>query len=657
MGPVTGQTGQSGRSRFRLAGLGLLCSIVVVLLSACDNPQSPPPPIDITASAFTATSSPEPTPTGTPSPTAEPTATFIPTPAPANTPTSTPTVTPLALSAKEVLESATAAVKDIDSGHFEGEFTYEGEIEETKRVLSISTSGVFLTPESAHWSMTYDFESPFIVDIGGDEVDIARENWTQEWFTVGDYVYWLDSLGGNARHRRDDIVLSFEPSDLFELDLLDIDGEISAYEQQLDGERVYHVTGSAAPDRSYPLLGRPHGIDGVVGYWIGAEDHLLRRLEVSVVSVDPTSNAETERLNGFIVLSDYGESVDIRPPVWEGVDDYGNSPASATEISAGESVKASVDSWLDYDFFRFQAEEGRLYHIVVSDEQGYYKADGTHSTLFGPDGVTPESTASQSSGQLGTRTVWQAPASDTYYLMVESGQQETYVYTLTVTLLPEEDDYGDDQSTAHEIGVDETVEGLIGQLNDRDYFKITANQGQVFRVDASPYLQGHTLDAVLHGPDGPLQEARGISSRDFDTWQILWVAPTQGDYHISVEFLNTNQVGSYTLRVVAVTDIADDHSDGAANATALSIGETVGGAIDYEFDLDYFKFNAEEGRGYRVHLDHRILVSPYMTLYASDGFTPEPLEKYIQRSSDAYRLVWMAPEGGTYYLEVKSVRG
>ena len=232
MGPLTGQTSQSGPSRFRFAGLGLLFSIVVGLLSACDNPQSPPAPIDITASAVTATSNPEPRPMATPSPTAEPTATFIPTPTPADTPTSTPTVTPLALSAKEVSEAATAAVKDIDSGHFEGEFTYEGEIEETKRVLSIYISGVFLTPGNAHWSMTYDFESPFIVNLGGDEVDIARENWTQEWFTVGDYVYLLDSLGGNARYRRDDIVLSFEPSGLFGLDLLDVDGEISAYEQE-----------------------------------------------------------------------------------------------------------------------------------------------------------------------------------------------------------------------------------------------------------------------------------------------------------------------------------------------------------------------------------------------------------------------------------------
>ena len=49
-----------------------------------------------------------------------------------------------------------------------------------------------------------------------------------------------------------------------------------------------------------------------------------------------------------------------------------------------------MDSWLDSDYFRFQAEEGRLYLIVVSDQRGYDKAYGTRSTLFGPDGVTQE---------------------------------------------------------------------------------------------------------------------------------------------------------------------------------------------------------------------------------------------------------------------------
>ena len=60
--------------------------------------------------------------------------------------------------------------------------------------------------------------------------------------------------------------------------------------------------------------------------------------------------------------------------------------------------------------------------------------------------------------------------------------------------MPEEDDYGDDPSTAHEIDMGESVEGLIGQLDDRDYFKFTANEGQVYRIDASPHPQGNRPD-------------------------------------------------------------------------------------------------------------------------------------------------------------------
>ena len=253
--------------------------------------------------------------------------------------------------------------------------------------------------------------------------------------------------------------------------------------------------------------------------------------------------------------------------------------------------------------------------------------------------------------------MWQAPASDTYYLRVESGQQEVEVYTLTITLLPEEDDYGNDPSTAHEIDMGESVEGLIGQLDDRDYFKFTANEGQVYRIDASPHPQGNRPDVVLHGPDGPLQEARSFSSLGSDTERILWSAPSQGDYYVSVEFRHRNLVGSYTLRVDAIAGMVDDHSDGAANATVLSIGETVGGALDYEFDLDYFKFTAEEGQGYRVYIDHGTLRHSNPRLYASDGFTPEPLDKYTHEDRDGYRLVWMAPESGTYHLEVKSFLG
>ena len=572
---------------------------------------------------------------------------------------------------------ATAAIQGEHSGRVESEFVLDlGEFDGVKAVLSESTTGVWKTPDRAHLSITFSRQGLPSVEIDGRTIEIPDHSETYEVIVIGDDVYVMGvpqgyEQRGDARTTRDDYNdNSFDLFYFFDYHRLlgfyyrgseaefwlpeELADEISMVEQELNGEDVYYITGPPAIYRNYPVIGAS-ALDGVLEYWIGSEDYLLRRFEVSGVMCEGEDFAQ--RLNGWISLSDFGEPVDIQRPVHEGADDHGNAPTNATEILVGEPITGSVDSWLDSDYFRFQAEEGRLYHIVVSDERAYNKAYGTHSTLFGPDGVTPESTFSGSSGQLGTRIVWQAPASDTYYLRVESGQQGADVYTLTVTLLPEEDDYGDDPSTAYEIGIDEAVEGLIGQLNDRDYFKFTAGEGQVYRIDTSPHLQENRPDVVLHGPGGQLQEARSFGSLGSDTERILWVAPSQGDYYISVEFRDSSKVGSYTLRVVSITDIVDDHSDGAANATHLSIGEGVRGALDYEFDIDYFSFSAEEGHGYRVDIDYGTLRFSDLTLLAPDGFTPEPLEKYTHSDRDGYRLLWTAPEAGTYHLEVKNVSG
>ena len=217
------------------------------------------------------------------------------------------------------------------------------------------------------------------------------------------------------------------------------------------------------------------------------------------------------------------------------------------------------------------------------------------------------------------------------------------------------DDYGDSPSTAHEIGVGYAAEGMIGHPNDRDYFKLTTNEGQVYRIEVTSQRKNVSIDVVLHGPGGPLHETSSIFGPDPDTARILWAAPSQDDFYISVRFPESVDVGSYALRVFPVTDIVDDHSDGAANSTGLSIGETVRGALDYEFDLDYFKFRVEEGEGYKLFISQ---TSGYftMTLYAPDGFTPVPLEKYIY-PADGYGLLWLAHEGRTYYLEVSDIYG
>ena len=554
---------------------------------------------------------------------------------------------------------ATAAVQGEHSGRVESEFVLDlGEFDGVKVLLSESTTGVWKTPDRAHLSITISRQGVASVEIDGRTVEIPEYSYTYEVIIIGDDVYMMGVLQGYEQRRdvrttRDDYNdQSFDPFHFFDYHRLlgfyprgseeefwlpeELADEISMVEHELNGEDVYYITGPPAIYRNYPVMGAS-ALDGALEYWIGSEDYLLRRFEISGVMCEGEESAQ--RLNGWVSLSDFGEPVDIQRPVHEGADDHGSSPTNATEILVGETATGSVDSWLDYDYFRFQVEEGRLYYIVVT---------GSDATLYGPDGVTPAvGRRSQSSGGSGTTIVWLTPASDTYYLGVDSPYEEVDNYTVTITLLPEEDDYGNDPSTAHDIGIDESVNGVIGDWDDQDYFKFTANRGQVYRIEVSPHLYGDRPDIVLHSPNGALRED--------SAGHILWSAPTQGDYYISVEFLYNSSVSSYTLTVASIDDTADDHRDGAANATGLSIGETVGGVLENELDLDYFKFSAEEGQGYRVDVDYgALLFSSDLTLLSPDGFTQEPLDKYTHSDHDGYRLLWMATEAGTYYLEVKS---
>ena len=361
------------------------------------------------------------------------------------------------------MEAAEAAVQGMHSGRVESEFILDlGEVEGVKTVLAESTTGVWETPDSLHLSITVSRQGSPSVEIDGRTIETPNYSLTGEVIFIGEDVYlMMDSPIVKVRYEGERDIHNDRSFDLFyffDYQLLLAD-EISMVEQELNGEQVYYIRGPIAIHRAYPVIGAS-ALDGVLEYWIGAEDYLLRRFEVS--GVDSRREDSTQKLNGWISLSDFGEPVDIQRPVHEGADDHGNLPSTATEVRVGEPVAATsveswfdtytnspvlpseleegqqpvtgtVDSWLDDDYFRFQAEGGQRYVIAASHERitGIF---GIRATLYGPDGVTQESTRRKWDYYwVGSMVEWEAPASDTYYLRVERGKDGMVPYTLTIT--------------------------------------------------------------------------------------------------------------------------------------------------------------------------------------------------------------------------------
>ena len=64
---------------------------------------------------------------------------------------------------------------------------------------------------------------------------------------------------------------------------------------------------------------------------------------------------------------------------------------------------------------------------------------------------------------------------------------------------------------------------------------------------------------------------------------------------------------------------SDDHADTAKDATPIILGETVQATLDYYFDFDYFRFQAEGGQKYRLSVTHETLHATSLGLFRPSG--------------------------------------
>ena len=150
--------------------------------------------------------------------------------------------------------------------------------------------------------------------------------------------------------------------------------------------------------------------------------------------------------------------------------------------------------------------------------------------------------------------------------------------------------------------------------------------------------------------------------------RILWIAPRSGEYLVAVQNFS-GETGTYTLRVARVEEVADDHGDDVTEATEVVLGMALAGAVDGEFDRDFFRFEAEDGQEFQIEVKGGTLRTIRLELYKSDGVTPAAmdlddlirLDRRGENAIDAVDLknlrwegaasfVWIAPDAGTYYL-------
>ena len=104
--------------------------------------------------------------------------------------------------------------------------------------------------------------------------------------------------------------------------------------------------------------------------------------------------------------------------------------------------------------------------------------------------------------------------------------------------------------------------------------------------------------------------------------------------------------------------VVDDHADTGDGATPVAVGGAVPGSVDYEYDIDFFVFEAEAAGLYRIDVSLETLPDSVAVLYDAELYDAEESElAYNDDSEDglnlASRIDWLAESAGTFYVAVR----
>lgn len=104
---------------------------------------------------------------------------------------------------------------------------------------------------------------------------------------------------------------------------------------------------------------------------------------------------------------------------------------------------------------------------------------------------------------------------------------------------------------------------------------------------------------------------------------------------------------------------ADDHADDLFLASPAAVGEVVEGTLDYRFDVDCFRFPAEEGQTYRLSVAHPGLHVAGIDLRSEEHLELPRLrsEEWISRRKGEMgpEIVWTAPRSADFFVQVRNV--
>ena len=312
-----------------------------------------------------------------------------------------------------------------------------------------------------------------------------------------------------------------------------------------------------------------------------------------------------------------------------------NSYQQAKTITADGVSQSRILYPGDRDFLKFKAEVGK-----------YYIVSGRNVKQLNLYSTNGNSLIQSGSYMYGDSVIlgWQCNDSGTYYLDVKSTYSSmNYDYTISVNQYPN-DSYEPDSSylQAKSITTNGVSQSRILYPADRDFLKFEAEQGKLYIVN------GRNVRFLnLYSSDGSTLIQRG-SNVSGDSVTNKWLCKENGTYFINAQSTFSSTKFDYTISVNQIPNDSYEPDNSFLDAKSITMDGVSQSHILFTGDRDFFKFEAEQGKHYRVNVQNLGLLQ----LYSSDGKTLI-ISRY-NYNSDSVAFEWGCNLSGTYYLDVES---
>ena len=342
--------------------------------------------------------------------------------------------------------------------------------------------------------------------------------------------------------------------------------------------------------------------NGIAGTEV--EDGLNSRLEFTA----------TETRTHYVAAAGYGGdtgtytlSVSVKEEV-PIVDDHSATRQTTGAVDVDGSVTGEIETGGDHDWFKVELVSGTTYQI---DLKGSRTGDGTLSDpylrgVYAANGVRIGGTTNDDGGRgFNSRFKFTPTATGTHYVAAGGNSDETGTYTLSVMDLT--DDYSATRRTTGRVDVDSLVRGEIDYRGDRDWFRVSLEEGATYEIylEGSPTGNGTLRDPYLRGVydrngnrlAGTTDDDGGVDLNS----EVTFTPQYSGNHYVAAGGYGGSK-GTYRLSVLKVADSVPYDFGAETGASGVDVGGSATGEIDYRNERDWFAVEFDAGKTYRIDL-------------------------------------------------------